>query len=483
MKILDRLIIRKCDDAFAGGDWPGVIRLLADNAFLARNPRFLAMKIRAAREAGADGVAEQVARLAAKASMPIGRRYAVVRELVVCERGADAWEVLSADPSVLNDPGFPKQAARVLRYAEDGGLRKQIKTAMREATKGGADIKPEPSGILFPKGEGPLSARGLGSIQIAANPQVPERHIYRLHHEKDAIRARLSNPSEPSVVEYRDVFVDRYGQIWREDGAVIASKGKPIAFGRPPGATVHEGVLAASVTRGIYHWVVDRLPLFAWLYQPHVSMPAILLSDRAPAFEKMSLALAGIDTRAVLDVGDSVFVERLLIARVGFEGLRDWGRIAPVFDRIAENSADLAEAHDVELPSHIYISRRDATRRRLINETEVEIALEKRGYRSVLMGDLPLWHQFAIASNARSIVAPHGAGLAHLMLAAPDASVTEIMPIMDGTYALRFNYARLSMVLGLDYRCWLEPQAANSDEWRVDVPAFEAFFDQAMELQ
>lgn len=483
MKILDRLIIRQCDDAFARGDWLGIIRMLSDDGFLARNPRFLAMKIRAAREAGLDGIAEHVAQIAAKSGMPIGRRYAVVRELIVCERGADAWEVLSADTSVLGDPGFPKQAARVLRYANDGALRKKIKMAVRDATKGGADIKPEPSGILFPSGDGLLAARGLGNVQIAANPQVAERHIDRLHYEKDAIRARLSKPSEPTVLEYRDVFVDRYGQIWREDGAVIASKGKPIAFGRPPGATVHEGFLAASATRGIYHWVVDRLPLFAWLYQPHVSTPAILLSDQAPAFEKMSLALAGIDTRAVLDVGDSVFVKRLLIARVGFEGLVDWGRIAPVFDRIKESSADLADAHDVHLPERIYISRRDATRRRLVNEAEIEIALEKRGYRTVLMGELPLWHQFAIASNARSIVAPHGAGLAHLMLAARDATVTEIMPIMDGTYALRFNYARLSMVLGLDYRCWLEPQAANSDEWRVDVPSFEAFFDQAMELQ
>lgn len=354
---------------------------------------------------------------------------------------------------------------------------------MREATKGGADVKPALSGILFPSGKVALSRRGFGDIRIAANPTVAERHIDRLHKEKDSFRARLLDPSEPSVVEYRDVFVDRHGQIWREDGAVIVSKGKPIAIEATPSARVHEGFQATSATRGIYHWVVDRLPLFAWLYQPHVSLPAILLSDNAPSFEKTSLALAGIDIGAVVEVGDSVFVERLLVARVGFEGLADWSRIAPVFDNIKKSAADLARSHAVELPKDIYISRRDATRRKLVNEVDIEIALERRGYRAVLMGELPLWQQFAIASHARSIVAPHGAGLAHLMLAAPDSKVTEIMPIMDGTYALRFNYARLSMVLGLDYRCWLEPQAANADHWRVDVPAFEAFFSQATGLQ
>lgn len=70
---------------------------------------------------------------------------------------------------------------------------------------------------------------------------------------------------------------------------------------------------------------------------------------------------------------------------------------------------------------------------------------------------MPLWQQVFVVSSAKRIVAPHGAGLAHLVFSEPGTHITEIVPVQDGTYFLRLNYARLSLVMGHRYRGWLEP--------------------------
>ncbi len=346
----------------------------------------------------------------------------------------------------------------------------RIRRTVAEAMKGGHAVVAAASDLSFPA---PESQPGtFGTAVAALGSRTAPRHLAAFHHKMEQTRIALAAAKQPSLREINNVFVDRHGQIWREDGAIIKTSGTPIPpvrRGEVPNVDV--AFFGIKATRGIYHWLVDRVSSYAWMRDDDPRGPLILLSDQAPAFETETLDLLGLSER-VSRVGEATFVERLIVPRVGFAGLMYWDRVAPVFNRLTRLSRTIARSHALEGHERIYISRSDAKRRPLSNEKEIEAALARDGYEIVSFTGMPLWRQFFLASSAREIVAPHGAGLSHIILCTPGTKVTEILPIKDGTYSLRFNYGRLSLARGHEYRAWLEPQIGDEDSWTVDADAF-----------
>ncbi len=76
----------------------------------------------------------------------------------------------------------------------------------------------------------------------------------------------------------------------------------------------------------------------------------------------------------------------------------------------------------------LYISRGDATLRRVKNEKEVLALLEPLGFEGQMISHLPFPEQAALFASADVIVAPHGAALANLMFCRPGTQVLEVFP-------------------------------------------------------
>lgn len=360
-----------------------------------------------------------------------------------------------------------------MAYANDRRLRTEIRNVVAKAMKGGLSVALTPSDLSFPAPDSRPSDLGTAVAALAA--RTAPRHLAAFHLAMERTRAVLAAAKRPALQELRRVFVDRHGQIWREDGAIVKTTGKPIAdvtAGDVP--NFDAAFFGIKETRGIYHWLVDRVSGYAWMRPDGEDAVRILLGDKASPFEAQTLELLGLDARIGI-VGDAAFVDRLILPRVGFEGLMYWNQVSPVFGRLKELAVERAATHGVAPRERLYISRSDAKRRPLANEKEIEAALSEDGYDIVSFTGMPLWQQFFVASSATDIVAPHGAGLSHLILCAPGTRVTEILPISDGTHKLRFNYARLSLARSLSYQAWLEPQIGEDDSWSVDTEAFLAF--------
>lgn len=119
------------------------------------------------------------------------------------------------------------------------------------------------------------------------------------------------------------------------------------------------------------------------------------------------------------------------------------------------------------LPNHIYISRQDAVRRRVKNESELRATVEKWGYTVVELGQLDFKSQISLVGNATHIVAPHGMGLAHLAFSrtAPPPRVTELFHPAVGTDA----YAVLARSIGCQYQ-YLLGEACSDDTSDFIVP-------------
>jgi hypothetical protein len=97
----------------------------------------------------------------------------------------------------------------------------------------------------------------------------------------------------------------------------------------------------------------------------------------------------------------------------------------------------------------IYVSRADATRRRISNEPELIAALREHGFHPVELGRLTATEQIGLFRNAEIVIGPHGMGLTHILAGNNLGRVIELFNPTKGDEAYAF-YAR-SMGMSYDF--------------------------------
>ena len=125
-----------------------------------------------------------------------------------------------------------------------------------------------------------------------------------------------------------------------------------------------------------------------------------------------------------------------------------------------------------------------------LNEVELERALAARGFAIVRPERLSPAQQIALASQARVIVGPTGAGMANALFAEPGALVVDIQPqVFPSAWVPAFGEA-----VGHDWRIYYAPAPAPRAEapwvrrvrrgfrfaFRVPLDDFLAYLDAAL---
>jgi hypothetical protein len=126
--------------------------------------------------------------------------------------------------------------------------------------------------------------------------------------------------------------------------------------------------------------------------------------------------------------------------------------------------------------NRIYISRTNASRRRILNEKEVVDALTGAGFEVVCPTEYSFLQQVAIFANARTIVAAHGAGLTNITFCRPGTAVIEVF---NETFLFP-AFENISARLGLDYHRLL---AANTEPPAKDPNARDIVVDVSRVLE
>ena len=87
-----------------------------------------------------------------------------------------------------------------------------------------------------------------------------------------------------------------------------------------------------------------------------------------------------------------------------------------------------ARKPDEHFPRRLYISRRDSTSRRVLNEEALYARLKPLGFEFAVMAKMPVVDQILAFADAACIVTPHGASLTNLVFCRPECSLVEIFP-------------------------------------------------------
>lgn len=217
-------------------------------------------------------------------------------------------------------------------------------------------------------------------------------------------------------------------------------------------------------SREYFHWIADAL---SRLFVMRDRMNNLVLMLPA-GYEQLDYVRSSLKAFAVKHVEfikpDETLVCRnlLLPTHAAPSGHYNAEVISGVRDVLLSAYGDSSDQGE-----RIYISRQRATKRRIVNEDEVEKILQQFGFQTIHAEDLSFEQQVQTFSRAQYLVSNHGAGLTNMLFMKRGGSVLELRHKLD-----RINncYFTLSSALNLNYfyqTC--APSSADSNPHTADL--------------
>ena len=140
------------------------------------------------------------------------------------------------------------------------------------------------------------------------------------------------------------------------------------------------------------------------------------------------------------------------------------------------NGAELQMVHDYFVsripseylgktyPERIYVTRKKAKYRKVVNEQHVVDLVTRYGFSVIDFDDMSFWEQVAQMRAAKTVIAVHGAGMANVVFANPQTKVLELLHEYKSPSAYRFPYWIATTLLGMEYRCTFNKLVGDKDD-------------------
>lgn len=245
-----------------------------------------------------------------------------------------------------------------------------------------------------------------------------------------------------------------------------------------PGVTPGKSIKSAMIlfnkwSDGYAHWIRDDLTRIQGLreYERRTGEePSIIFSPEPTPFQTEMMEILGFDDCRIYHWdGRPTHIEKLVISsprryKIQSRDAIQWLRKAVV------SGINIDEDR---FSDYIYISRKDARRRHVVNEDEVLESLGQWGFKRVIPTEHSLPEQIAIFNQADIIVGPHGANLVNTIFA-DNSILVEIFG--SHTHAVQLVTCNL---VDCEYRA-LQAECVGID-MRVDIGELKDIIQQIIE--
>lgn len=225
-------------------------------------------------------------------------------------------------------------------------------------------------------------------------------------------------------------------------------------------------LLANPWAHNWHHWLLDSLTRCTLLAPfPELAELPVIVPGNLTAAQADSLLALGIEESRWRRLTDPVHeVSTLLIPQPG----------GFATDTLRALRRALATERTAEGTERLFVSRSDASVRRLVNEAEIIAALRPLGFRSVSLTGMSFAEQRALFQTAAVIVGPHGAGLTNSLFSSDGALVVELHPRDAANGCFRLTTAawnqRHAFLTG-------PVSSAESREFRIDPVVLRDFVE------
>lgn len=229
-----------------------------------------------------------------------------------------------------------------------------------------------------------------------------------------------------------------------------------VAVDKIPSASTYHGnlgVLAWAGHTNYWHWLHDTLGRYHLLQLSDFKIDKYVLPPLTLPFQRETVKMLGIPEDKILQLTPGMHqrAENLILPSLPF----NTGTCVKWTVEFLRDSFLKSKSHTNSSNfERIYISRKDASWRKVANESKLMDHLAKKGFKKVILGSLTVQEQIDIFSSAKVIISPNGAGLANIMFCQPG---TKIIQLFTSTSD---EFMKIGEYVGLDYH-FLKCRIAN----------------------
>lgn len=206
-------------------------------------------------------------------------------------------------------------------------------------------------------------------------------------------------------------------------------------------------VLSGILNYTYFHWMFDILPRIEFLRRAGIEVNSVdkFLINNTRHFQRETLQKLGIPERKVLESDRYHHIKATQLIVPSFPGSIAW---MPKWVCDFLRKEFLPEKVIIsEKIERLYISRQQASSRRIINEEEIVCLLEKLGFKSVTLESMSVAKQAELLANTKVVVSPHGGGLTNLVFCHEG---TKVIEIFSPEYVYHC-YWLVANLMGLEY--------------------------------
>jgi len=189
-----------------------------------------------------------------------------------------------------------------------------------------------------------------------------------------------------------------------------------------------------------YHWLIECLPRLRYIqeYKKITGRdPVVFIPASRTSWMDDALCSLGADLNYQELTGKNIYTDRLVVPPYPDPSLDDILWLQSKF---------LNKQRCESTPNHIYITRDDATSRRVKNKGEVNAILANNDIVKYTLSECSVQKQADVFAGADLIIAPHGAGLANIVFCDRETSIIELFGDNKKT-----SYYRISKIMDLKY--------------------------------
>jgi capsular polysaccharide biosynthesis protein len=268
-----------------------------------------------------------------------------------------------------------------------------------------------------------------------------------------------------------------HGRIWLHNWKGLLQLWVRLKWARLPTGTVYASV--HNSYRGYYHWLVESLPKLLEVQRQIPEFTLLLPDTYNESFYEATLRLLAVTKVESLAAGRLYAVPTLALP-YGTEGMGDYTLEKLLQVKLTLLRAVGAGKPSVGPPKRLYISRRQATRRKVLNEVAIEQLLANYGFESVCFEDYSFEEQLRLCASADALIGIHGAGLTNMLFLPSQSVVVEFRKFDNGH---NYFFTQLAAVLQHQYELLYclapdEQQSVQDADLEVSVIALTAVLHQ-----
>jgi capsular polysaccharide biosynthesis protein len=191
-----------------------------------------------------------------------------------------------------------------------------------------------------------------------------------------------------------------------------------------------------------FHWMTETLPSLVALdgVKDKTTIPVLLVSSSIRHKHiNETLQLLGY-TVYYYDIHKSIKISKLHSIKIPVVGSYNESFLLNMRNAFFQK---LNLMEQIKPFRKIYISRRKATRRKIVNQDDLSILLSNYDFETVFLEDYTIEHQIKLLYETQCVIAPHGAGLTNILFMQPDAKVIELKA-HNNDYWCFFSMARVA---------------------------------------